>query len=232
MSLNVRCYYDTGLSQMYFDDNFEILRYSGNRYSSILNYIDYGNMEKFDVDFYRLSKNDIVEYLGDNNCTMKNTKDELIDYLCDSKDYEILIDLPDDLVEKLGFCVMSSSGYSQGDYSYILINTIEFEKITGNKFDSKEYQKHFDHLLWDAPVSINFDIQFDIFHDDGFKTNYGYDTIDFYADEYLSDSYDIESLNVEKLVKTILNDLILSDEQIQELTEKFESLDYEDIKWL
>lgn len=76
------------------------------------------------------------------------------------------------------FVTIESRGYSQGDYSEIIIP----EKVV-NEFSDQTLetiggflQSEIDHLLWDAPIYCRLDI----------------DGEEFYFDEYLTDSYDYD----------------------------------------
>ena len=126
MSIDISCSADYDLSRFNFEENFQILQHNSKRKPAILFY-NYGNIIEFSVDFWKLTKKELVECINEEGVTIKERKEYLIDCLTSyNKDYEILIDLPDNIIEKLGFEVLTSTGYSQGDYSNIIIDVAQF----------------------------------------------------------------------------------------------------------
>ena len=235
MKVTLKAYYDIGFGEMEFEDNFQILRYS-DRKAGIFNFTSCGILADFEIDFYKLTKKDILEILDDDDeYSMKNTKDELVEELlwdCDAKEFELLVEMSDELVEKLGFVIIETMGYSQGDFAYITINQDEYKRKTGIEFDVEKNQEYLHHLLWDSPIFIHFNLEFFENMDDGGKIVYEINGMDFlYIDEFMSNNYNIETLDVPKLMQTITKNLTLNKEQIKIITESFEDLTYEDIKF-
>ena len=228
-----------------FDDNFNVLRYSGYRECSISLYTDYGNLSG-DWD---LEQACIIKNTRENRVTIKRfltcekyavvselegVVSELDEYI-GGVNYENIEELHD-LVSDLGIAYttnylrMSTRGYSQGDYAEILINTKEFEKMAGCKFKEEDYQKWFDHYFWDSTIGGTINLSFEYTALNGINCPVEQE---FEFSEYTGDEYDIDEL----LVGNILTDLLylcpykMGDKDIAELRRELEQITYNDIKY-
>ena len=226
MDIEVDCSYDTGLCQIYYEDNFKSLA------KDLVFFIDYGNIKFEGVDFNKLNKQDLVGLVADSEFDMSNTKQELIDECTMYFTPRDLVDYSEEILKKLGYVVMSSRGYSQGDYTDILVDIEQVEKVWGNAFIVEDNQKWFNHLLWDAPISLGLTLKFAQEIDEVFNKAYTYTSYneDLHLEEFLKDSYDVETLNIDGIIEKVEKKLILSEEQKQQIKKNL-SLTYEDIKW-
>ena len=227
MDMEVECSYDTGLSQIYYEDNFKSLA------KDLIFFIDCGNIKFEGVDFSRLTKKDLVGLIDDPEFGINKTKNVLIEEF-ETYFFELsmLVDFSEDILHKLGYVVMSSRGYNQGDYINILVDSKQVEKVWGNAFIVEDNQKWFNHLLWDAPISLGLTLEFAQEIDEVFNKSYTYTSYneDLHLEEFLKDSYDIETLNIDGIIEKVEKKLILSEEQKQQIKKNL-SLTYEDIKW-
>lgn len=177
--VNIECsvFYDLDRARMDFEENFKILQHSGYRTSSVLYYIDNGNVTdddkiKFTVKGEKAAK---IKALSDwhDETDLETWPDDDLNSEIISR-YEVnLIDYAEDkliTVDGLEFApnktlvITSSQGYSQGDYSRIIYCPDDLEKAWGNKPDENALQKTFDHLLWDSPIYARFEINGDEFN--------------------------------------------------------------------
>lgn len=199
LNIECTCFYDTDRSHMDFKDNFEVLQHSSYRTSSVLYYIDNGNVPvpghdeiKFTVKGERSAKikklvelsyfeEDEIQTWDDdtiNQEILNYYEVNLIDYAQDK------LDIIDGLefVPTKNLVVISSSGYSQGDYSTIIYCPDDLEKAWGNKPDENQIQKMVNHYLWDAPIYARCEI-------DGKEYNIwdmpGYDDYEWDRDKFI-----------------------------------------------
>ena len=169
------CKYDTDISWSNFEENFEVLQHSGYRTASVCYYIDSGNVPdsseiKFTVKGDKAAK---VKYLAEqtnfeaeeietwdddtlNSEILGYESDvNLINYALDK-----MPDAPDGLefVPNKNLIAISTTGYSQGDYSTVLYCPEDLEKAWGNYPKQENIQKMTNHYFWDAPIYCNFEI--------------------------------------------------------------------------
>ena len=169
LNVECTCFYDTDRSERDFRENFEVLQHSGYRTSSVLYYIDNGNVPghdeiKFIVKGDKAAK---IKFL-EKECSFE--AEEISSWDDDTIDTEILGNLEDlnlinyaekkhfpvvdglEFVPNKNLIVISSRGYSQGDYSTVIYCPEDIEKAWGNAPDQNDIQKMVDHYLWDAPI--------------------------------------------------------------------------------
>jgi hypothetical protein len=234
-------YYDYNLSQIYFDDNFKMIKNS----DSFL-YVDYGNLsseflkdEFFIIDYENTRKRDInkLKLELSNSYFIKDEylKDLINEFLfyADLNDLEQLLN-DYNISYKKAYDVVHVTGYSQGDNSQILINKKEYKKVTGNDFKEDDYQEYFNNLCYDAPITGNINISFDYTTKNGINHNFDFlkNDDDFYIDEILNNSYKLD-FNYDYILKLINNDLIqyeLNEDEKAEIINELKSIDYTDIK--
>ncbi|MEA3386893.1 MAG: hypothetical protein U9Q66_00420, partial [Patescibacteria group bacterium] len=158
--------YDIDLSQIYFNDSFEQIEKS----NSYL-YTDYGNLsnEWVKSESFKVENNKrniivlkrLIIIVSDYHFTLSdltnNDTNSLVDIVCDELDLEVdeIVGFLNDynIDYKSNYEIMTTRGYSQGDYNQIVINTKEFKEAVGVDFDSNTYQKIFDNLFWNSPIS-------------------------------------------------------------------------------
>lgn len=193
--------WDCDRSQADFKECFHVLQHSGYRTHSILEYLDFGNIDKSfdfkDLSNYDFTKKELIAALKIggywDQSTAKNkgydlykaTKQELCDYLIEASYYDNLAEFLADNF-KPNYKTITSRGYCQGDYSEIIFskNAIDWlEKETNKTFaDLKnDLQIEVDHLLWDAPLYARLTIN---------------DDHDIYLDELVNDLYSYDKDNL------------------------------------
>lgn len=179
--LNIECtvFYDNDRSRNDFEENFEVLQHSGYRTSSVLYYIDHGNVPghdeiKFKVKGERATKiKKLVELTSFEEDEIKTWDNDTLDTEIISY-YEVnLIHFAEDKLDLLdglefvpnkNLVVISSRGYSQGDYSTVIYCPDDLEKAWGNKPDENNIQKSVDHYLWDSPIYARITLNDDEFN--------------------------------------------------------------------
>ena len=169
------CFYDTDISRHNFEENIAVIQSDdGYRTTSVGYYIDNGNVAGPD-DIKMTVKGDKgskVKYLIDVTCF---DREEIETWDNDTMDSEIighesditlinyvLDKLPDvtglEFVPSKNLIVLTSRGYSQGDYAKVIYCPDDLEKCWGNPAKQEEIQKMVDHYYWDAPVYARFEI--------------------------------------------------------------------------
>ncbi len=178
--IECNCSYDTDLSRMYFEENFEVLQHSGYRTSSVCYYIDGGNLPdsksiKFIVKGDKSAKvkhlQDITNFDAEEIETWDNdTMDsEIIGHESDINLINYALDrMPDiaglDIVPDKNLIALATCGYSQGDYSTVLYCPEDIEKAWGKMPEQKDIQKMVNHYFWDAPIYAQFTIDGKEYH--------------------------------------------------------------------
>lgn len=185
--------YDAWLSRMYFEENFNILRYSSIRESSLSVFTDYGNYnpepeftsdrpirdiiwqvynliyDSYSFDNYR----DFIEQLHDYADKLKDlTIDDIVDYLTDDDDYNIFDDIEtfENCYLKPNFEIIGIRGYSQGDYAEVIL----FDEVKKQFREGFDFVKLFGNYFYDTPVSGTLTVN----------------DKEFNVDEYLNDYYE------------------------------------------
>lgn len=235
--------YDTD-TQFEFDENFKVLRYSGFRTTSTSLWTNYGNLS----DEYRPEEDCIVEESRYNRIVLLRylVKEYMFSYL-DWKDVsvrEMMDELPsgyediDETYEELdslgiaytsNYVRMSTSGYAQGDFATILVNTAEFKKMAGVEFDEDTYQKYFDHLFWDSRIYGDVAVSFDYYHN---CVPYRYEHVFEEYYEIADDEYEAD-INPETIISHIEREILypLSSESRAEIVLDLKSINYEDVRY-
>jgi hypothetical protein len=172
VNLELVIFWDCDRAQADSSECFNIIQHSGYRTNSILEYLDFGNIDQSfdfeDLANYDFTKKELIGalksggYWDQSNARYKGydlykaTKQELCDYLKEASYYD---DLAKFLKEnfKANYKTLVSRGYCQGDYAEIIYskNAIAWlEKETAKTWDQleKDLQIEADHLLWDAPL--------------------------------------------------------------------------------
>lgn len=211
LNIECTCFYDTDLSERDFRENFEVLQHSGYRTSSVLYYIDNGNVPghdkiKFTVKGERTAKiKKLVELTSFEEDEIQTWDDDTIDneilgyYDVNLIHYaENKLDLIDGLefVPNKNLITISSIGYSQGDYSTVIYCPDDLEKCWGCAPQENEMRKTIDRYLWDAPIYCRMEI-------DGEEYNYWdmpeYDGYIFERDKFLAYVAEKSGINIETL---------------------------------
>lgn len=112
------------------------------------------------------------------------------DLYCDNSFQEFLKD-----TFTCNYLIMESRGYSQGDYSQIIIPAQVLESYKGQTLEQIEnnLQDVIDHLLWDQPLYARLTI----------------DEEEFYIDEHLKDEYQYD----QDEIKQVLTDHLVHDQK-------------------
>lgn len=200
LNLELSCYYDNDLSRMWFEETFHVLQYSGYRQNSILvygnNFQDVSNFSLSDIDNYQVESNKQLLKAFINYVYTKPTYTDIKELLleidvCISDDIKTLWDaietyiyddsgciefLQDNFKQK--YIIVTSRGYSQGDYSEVIIPESIISEFKDQTLETigNYLQDEIDHLLWDAPIYCRLEIDGNEFYfDDKIEDVYSYD---------------------------------------------------------
>ena len=198
-NIELNCSYDVNASQAYFEENFTLL--SGNSSSLVydrfrgINIYSYGlDIDLFDLknwiiptnkellnkirsNFYGSSsdlKDDCLEAFG--KYPSKMNKSELLELVENLFSYDYQDFILNNFKFKHG--IVSSRGYSQGDYVEVVYDKNVFKN-----------EPDFDHELWDAPIYARLTVN----------------GTEFYIDEHLEDSYNWDVTEIKKIIKDLIN---------------------------
>lgn len=185
------CQYDRDRSQYEFDENIEVIQHSGYSNTSIGYYIDNGNVPgadeiKFTVKGttkaiiesakkYTYAYSDLVAADGKE---LEDIKAEIVAVFEDINLINYAMDkLPKieglEIMPNKNLIVLTSRGYSQGNYAKVIYCPEDLEKCWGNMPTQKSIQKMVDHYYWDSPIYARFKIN---------GTEYAYEDTPFYDD--------------------------------------------------
>jgi hypothetical protein len=219
-----------------FDENFEILQHSGYRTNSILLYTDYKSNPDYDLDQdciiadTRENRIKIQRYLTKQGymrvSEVAGDLQELIedigyiDYSNVGELYELLNEL--DIPYSSNYDRIVSRGHSQGDYSVVLVDRVKM----GN-YDKARMRVWIDHVLWDSEIYGEIEISFQYTHN---AVNITYNNIFDFRD-YAKCTYELDSLDVDTIIKNINVPYKLSNNDLDEIKAALENIDYMDIKY-
>jgi len=163
ISASITLGYDYDASSRNFDDNIQRSPFQN---ESLFQYIDYGNVKLItDLDELFTIKNNnrkfLIDFLG-------WTKDEAENYSKDDLRQEIMENLSfgeldrDDTVYTEGliiernFELITTRGYSQGDYAQVIIPTKQLREVWGTPKKVKDEdlvsEEYIGNLCWDSPI--------------------------------------------------------------------------------
>ncbi len=172
--IEISCFRDTDLSRMYFEEEIEILQHSGYSTTSV-GYFN-GQGDKSDTvkmtlkgttaailaaaRHYTSAYSDIVAASGDE---LEEVKAEIIGQFEDIDLIHYALDrLPEieglEIVPNKNIIVLTTRGYSQGDYAKVMYCPEDLEKCWGNYPKQESIQEQVNHLYWDAPIYCRFTI--------------------------------------------------------------------------
>lgn len=169
--IEITCFYDTSLSQMLFNENFQILQNSSYRETCKAYYIDNGNVPDADSLEFTLkgSKEDKVKYLKENDLYGYESLDaladselsqEIIGYLSERPSIHNLASLNRydlantglEIVPSKNIVWVSVRGYSQGDYAEVAYCPDDLKEAWGTEPNESELRKLFAQLFYDTPI--------------------------------------------------------------------------------
>ena len=151
-------FYDSILSQAWFDENFERL---------IKDEFIYNPCEQIDTTIsftVKGLKEDLVEYLNDVEGDfdwIKESKSDLLDEVINQNDINLfnynevkatLKDYNIELIPNTEIKSIVTKGYSQGDYAEVFYLPERLKELWGNNVNESELEKEIDHLFWDTPI--------------------------------------------------------------------------------
>lgn len=153
--IEVSVFYDTDLSQMYFDENIR-------RENDELIYTASDQLPKtwgkeIYVNWRSISKKELYNAFKSYYSTFsKNTKQDLIDEILeDLTDIDDLIDFcrSNNIDYDLNYFTIETCGYSQGDYAEVIIPyaLADIFGITKEELEAED-TGYIDNLFWDAPI--------------------------------------------------------------------------------
>ena len=207
VNIELSCTRDTDLSRFWFDETFKVLQYSSYRENSILVYgahlVDVSDFDLSDHENYNIksSKELILACLKADNLTGYEEIRDCLHYIGTTSDtlYDVMLGgteyLGHDSIEEFlkdnfepKFVTLESRGYSQGDYSEVIIPASVLKEFPDHTLETigSFLQEEIDHLLWDAPVSCRVEI----------------DNTELYLEDLLSDRYEWDKEDAIALFKT------------------------------
>lgn len=172
-------FYDTDKSRMDFEENITILQHDGYRTTSVGYYTGFDAAKPDDIEWVLTgSDEDCIKWLASDSYwdeeelkgwDMSELRQEIIDRKSPNLiDYALEGSAWD---EQNGFgtydlsikpnktlIVLTSRGYSQGDYAKVIYCPEDLEKAWGRMPEQDEMQKTIDHLYWDAPIYASVEI--------------------------------------------------------------------------
>ncbi|MGR3178762.1 MAG: hypothetical protein ACUZ8E_11960 [Candidatus Anammoxibacter sp.] len=162
-------FYDCYQSQEYFTENFETIQHESHHKTAIYFYTSCGEIKPcFDLKIKALKKDlykFVQEYCSnyiDNSWSKEDLYNEAIIFLTEelttykydindlSQEYNMDISFVNDIE------ILTTYGYSQGDYALVIIDKTQIAKLWGNYPDN--LQETSNHLFWDSPVSASITI--------------------------------------------------------------------------
>lgn len=169
-------YFDCYQSQTDFTDSIETIQHSSYSKTSIQFYNPHGQIEK-DLDIkVKALKTDLYKFVEkycrddiDRTWLKSDLNEIVIDFLTDELltykyDLDELSSDFDDI--EISFVndidILTTRGYSQGDYALVLVDRTQLTKLWGKYTDN--VQECIDHLFWDAPVWARLTINEDEYH--------------------------------------------------------------------
>ena len=212
LNVEVEAFYDYEDSYRIFEDTMELIE--GNTYL----YTEFGALSsEYDIAQDVIVKDNkrnntlIRKWLWKNEGVPPSEKwegtidDILFHSYFSGNDLEIAQELKS-LLESLGVEYSSNyesttlRGYSQGDYAVVMVNVKEWKMVIGTDFEMDAYREIFSNIFWDAPIIGEINISFE--YTDKFGVNHTYEDI-FIIQEWVTNAYDISSLMVDEIIKTI-----------------------------
>lgn len=160
VNIETSVFYDTGLSQKLWRDNFEKIE-EDNYF-----YIDDGQVSIPDKTITINGDDAEIErayvyFVNGEDKTLADKKQALLDCIEPSLDN---LERENEYLRKQGFDLsfdvpnllsIVSIGYSQGDYARVWYDPVALEKLWGKFPNQSELKRLFDHLFWDAPIYGN-----------------------------------------------------------------------------
>jgi hypothetical protein len=238
LTIETNLYYDIGLSQIIFDENFKSLT------DDSFLFLDYGNLkDNFDkedffiIDYENTKKRNINKlkvYLADDFYNSNYIRDHSFnDLICIFFNYGDLDDLEKLLNDynisyKKTYSIVYITGYSQGDTAQILTNKEEYKKLCGTDFKEDEFKEYFTNLFYKTPLCGELNIFFEYTTQKGI--NHKFD-ISEDNQEFFNDSYEI-NFNYDYIFNSIkLIDYNLNEDEKKEIIKELSKIDYTDISY-
>ncbi len=157
-SVEINAFFDSGMSQYYFDDNFERLD------DSVFFYTDWQNIEKVELEDMYIVTNDtrenVIKELSETCCDWdenndpKMSNEELKKVLDSNLDYDYN---ETDFFEfdSENFAEIETRGYSQGDYAKVYVDLRAMRKMTGKEdFNADTLKDTIHNLFWNSPLYV------------------------------------------------------------------------------
>ena len=200
--------YDYDGSSRNFEDNFELspMRSYRNRGTNLYQYIDYGNVELIDraEDLFTIktrSRHILYKFVDlDEEERKEYSVEGLHDEILSNYDFDELDDFAENEIDNIKierhYLLMSTRGYSQGDYAEVLIPTDELRKAWGRDIPDEELmiQQLIDNIFWDSPIWARVEIFA--------SQDYTFEGYEMDIPEYLNYPMDIDDVN-EKIMQFI-----------------------------
>lgn len=166
--IEFRGFMDIDASRREFEENIKIIQHDGYSTTSIGYYIENGNVDGPDAVKFKIKgkKADKIKYLVFNSTLAPS---DIRSFKVDELDAEIraleedvnlinyaLDKLPNitglEFIPNKNLIVLTTRGYSQGDYAKVLYCPEDLEKAWGNAPKQEDIQTSVDHYYWDCPV--------------------------------------------------------------------------------
>lgn len=169
VSIELDVCFDCDLARFWFDETFCVLQHSGYRQNSILVYgAHFADVSDFDIsdkENYNLKKTTVKKlrkYLRDElgyeyRDLMDMRKDDLLSELHSYCPEDFADTLVGELDATPNFATVESRGYSQGDYSEVIIPASVLSEFPNQTLETigEFLSDEIDRLLWDAPIRCN-----------------------------------------------------------------------------
>lgn len=239
LKINANLAYDYDISQIYFEENFEVIKHKNYYNNSLLIYTMNNELNNyFEVDQDVIIENNkynntMINYIlvHEFNIAYSYIKDQILEdkfnnyILCEynldniHELKELLTDYKIDFTSN--YVSMKIRGYNT--VTQILINKDEFKKINKCEFIEDHYQEYFSNLLNNSPIYGNINISFNKYVNT-VTFNYN-DTFNY--DEFCKDEYDVD-INSLDIIKVIINNFNtkLNLEDIKQIKDQIKKIDY------
>lgn len=202
VNIELSCYYDSDLARLWFEGDFEVIRYSSYSARALLLYTEGGEFSDFErdiiieetrenfIEVFKLLACDYYEgqvkqaledFTTRYGPTRSATVQDLKDFTEELSSLENMLELLSSVGEP-NFIEVGATGYCQKDY-YTVIVPKESIAYKSDGFD-------FDKMIYDAPLHIRLTV----------------DGEEYYIDEQLKDVYDYDTGEVLDMAGKLLED--------------------------
>jgi len=210
INIEVSVEFDADMARMNWDENFK--RVDDGEFA----YIDFGNLSGDMPEIQPLprQKGKIIDAIClaedfwltkaemQKEYTQEEIVDEISDYFMNKEEVLEFFEEHDIKTNSDELAEVSITGYSQGDYATILVNTKEFEKVLGIKFNESNYTEYFTNLFYSQPLYARATINGEEYYSENFDGQY----VEFDKEEYISELIENVLAENTEIDKNVLRD--------------------------